>query len=229
MTSEKPTISWRNYIRGLLLILSLVLVGYYLDSISTLLDKSWIDSQVRGQGVSGELLFIGVGAIITAVGLPRQMVCFLGGYAFGFVAGSLLSLGATALGCLTAFYYARLLGHDLLKSRYPERIRRIDNFIHDNPFSMTLLIRLLPVGSNVFTNLAAGVSSASAASFLSASAIGYIPQTIIFALIGSGSRVNPEWRIGLGIILFVVSSALGIALYRRYRREKHIDENLDGI
>lgn len=229
MTPEKPTISWRNYIRGLLLILILALVGYYLDSISGLLDKSWIDTQVRGRGIGGELLFIGVGTIITAVGLPRQMVSFLGGYAFGFVAGSLLSLAATTLGCLTAFYYARLLGHDLLKSRYPDRIRRIDNFIHDNPFTMTLLIRLLPVGSNVFTNLAAGVSSAGAASFLSGSAVGYVPQTVIFALIGSGSRIDPQWRIVLGIILFIVSSVLGFALYRRYRREKNIDESLEGI
>ena len=221
--------TWRIYIRGLLLILTLVLVGFYLDSISELLDKSWIDSQIRGNGINEKLLFIGAGAIITAVGLPRQMICFWGGYAFGFVVGTLLSLSATVLGCITAFYYARWLGHELLKSRYPDRIRKIDHFIHDNPFTMTLLIRLLPVGSNLFTNLAAGVSSVRTARFFSASTIGYIPQSLIFALIGSGSHINPEWRIGLGIILFIISSALGVSLYRRYRKEKIFDESLDGI
>lgn len=221
--------TWRSYIRGLLLIITLVLAGYYLDRINEILDIGWIDNQVRGKGFYGELLFIGAGAVITAVGLPRQMICFLGGYAFGFVIGTLLSLSATVFGCILAFYYARWLGQELLTSRYPERIRRIDHFIHDNPFSMTLLIRLLPVGSNLFTNLAAGVSSVRTGRFLSASAIGYIPQTIVFALIGSGTRINPEWRIGLGIVLFIVSSGLGISLYRRYRRGKVLDEDLSGI
>ena len=128
-----------------------------------------------------------------------------------------------------SFYYARWLGQELLMSRYPDRIRRIDHFIHDNPFTMTLLIRLLPLGSNVFTNLAAGVSSVRSVRFFSATIIGYIPQALIFALIGSGTHVDPEWRIGLGIVLFIVSSALGISLYRRYRREKLIDEDIENI
>jgi len=221
--------TWRSYIRGLLLILTLVLVGYYLDRISEFLDINWIDSQVRGQGIHGELLFFAAGAIITAVGLPRQMVSFLGGYAFGFVVGTLLSLSATVLGCVISFFYARWLGQELLISRYPDRIHRIDHFIHDNPFTMTLLIRLLPVGSNVFTNLAAGVSSVRTVPFFSASAIGYIPQTLVFALIGSGVHINPAWRIGLAIVLFIVSSVLGLSLYRRYRKEKRIDESIEAI
>jgi len=221
--------TWRSYIRGLLLILTLVLVGYYLDRISEFLDINWINSQVRGQGIHGELLFFTAATFITAVGLPRQMVCFMGGYAFGFVVGTLLSLAATFLGCIMSFYYARWLGQKLLISRYPDRIRRIDHFIHDNPFTMTLLIRLLPLGSNVFTNLAAGVSSVRSARFFSATIIGYIPQALIFALIGSGTHVDPEWRIGLGIVLFIISSALGISLYRRYRRDKLIDEDIEDI
>jgi len=213
--------------RGLLLIATLVAVAYFLEAIAELLNKNWIDNQVRGKGIDGELLFVAAGAVITAVGLPRQMICFLGGYAFGFLTGSLLALVATVLGCMLAFFYARWLGRKLLKSRYPDRIQKIDHFIRDNPFTMTLLIRLLPVGSNVFTNLAAGVSSVRTTPFFSGSAIGYIPQSVVFALIGSGIHLNPGWRIGLGVILFVISSVLGVYLYRSYRKGKSVDEILD--
>ena len=72
-------------------------------------DIEW-DAEVRGQGALGEGLFVAVAALLVAVGLPRQMVSFLGGYAFGFLAGTVLALAATASGCVLAFGYARLLG-----------------------------------------------------------------------------------------------------------------------
>jgi uncharacterized membrane protein YdjX (TVP38/TMEM64 family) len=218
----------RVFLRGVLFIASLVLLGYLIEAVHLrdAFDKAWIDTQIRGQGLEGEALFVMVGALFTAVGLPRQLVAFLAGYAFGLVEGTVLGLAASLLGCAGAFYYARLLGRGVIASRFPKRARRIDDFIHDNPFSMTLLIRLLPVGSNVFTNLAAGVSSVRATPFLAGSAVGYIPQTIIFALVGSGITIQPFIRIGLGVTLFVISGVVGVYLYHRFRHG-HTLEDVD--
>lgn len=221
-------------VRGLILLLSLVAFGYLLQAsgIRELLDTQWIDQDIKGQGLQGELLFIAIGLIVTAIGLPRQVVGFLGGYAFGFVLGSVLTLVATVGGCIAAFYYARLLGRAPVQARYSEKVRRIDDFLHDNTFSMTLLIRMLPVGSNLITNLAAGVSSARALPFFSGSAVGYLPQTMIFALVGSGISVDPAFRIVLGTVLFVASGVLGAMLYRRHRHNhtlgRDIDVEIDG-
>ena len=87
-------------LRGLVLIASLVAVGYVLkiSGLGSSIDKAWIDSDIRGQGFTGELLFIGIGMLFTAVGLPRQVICFLAGYAFGLVEGTALALLATSLG-----------------------------------------------------------------------------------------------------------------------------------
>jgi uncharacterized membrane protein YdjX (TVP38/TMEM64 family) len=103
----------------------------------------------------------------------------------------------------------------------------VDAFVRDNPFSMTLLIRLLPVGSNVATSLAAGLSSVAALPFLLGSGLGFVPQTAVFALVGSGVNVDPVWRIGLGVVLFVLSGALGVYLYRRLKHGKVYDEDLE--
>jgi len=210
----------RTLLRGLLLMASFVALGYLLEfsHLGSLLSKGWIDSAVRGQGLHGELLFLGVGLLATAVGLPRQLVSFLGGYAFGFSAGLVLGLAASVLGCLVAFLYARWLGRALVASRFPHRVERLDAFIRRHPFTMTLLIRLLPFGSNLATNLMAGVSSVRATPFVAGSALGYVPQTLVFALVGSGISVDPVLRIGLGVVLFLVSGALGAWLYRRHRR-----------
>ena len=91
---------------------------------------------------------------------------------------------------------------------------------------MTLLIRLLPLGSNLVTNLVAGVSSVRATAFITGSMVGYVPQTIIFALLGSGISLEPELRITLSAVLFVLSGALGYYLYRRYKQDRKLNGGL---
>ncbi len=215
-------------IRGLALFVSLVLLGVLLKTteIGAVFNEAWIDSAVRSQGLKGVLIFVAVGWGVTSVGLPRQLVAFLGGYAFGFVTGTGLALAATTLGCITAFLFARVLARDWVAGKISDRIRRIDDFLSENPFSMTLLIRFLPLGSNFLTNLAAGVSKVSAVPFVAGSALGYIPQMLVFALVGSGIGLDPELRITLSIVLFFVSGMLGITLYRRYRHGKSFDDEV---
>lgn len=219
----------RILLRGLVTLASLAVIGLLIEEtdLGGALNTEWMDAHVRGQGLAGGALFVGAAALFIAVGLPRQVMCFLGGYAFGLVEGSLWSLLASVLGGAAAFYYARLLGRDPIRARFSQKVQRIDAFLREHTFSMTLLIRLLPVGSNLVTNLAAGVSSAPAFGFLGGSALGYIPQTVIFALVGSGIGVDPELRIGLGAALFVASGALGIHLYRKHRHGHKLDDEIE--
>jgi uncharacterized membrane protein YdjX (TVP38/TMEM64 family) len=67
---------------------------------------------------------------------------------------------------------------------------------------MTVLIRLLPVGSNLLTNLAAGISSIRSKHFFSGTLLGYLPQTLVFALVGSGVHIAPALKLALAIGLF---------------------------
>jgi uncharacterized membrane protein YdjX (TVP38/TMEM64 family) len=219
----------KPYLRGFILIASFVAVGFLVKTIGLhgFFDTEWIDQEIRGRGLSGEALYILIGAALTAIGMPRQAVSFLGGYAFGFGLGTVLALAASLGGCILAFYYARLLGRSFVLSRFPDRIKRIDAFLHDHPLSMTLLIRLLPVGSNVLTSMAAGVSGVRALPFFVGSLLGYVPQTMIFTLLGSGIHLEPEIRIGASIVLFVISGVLGLYLFRRYRKNRALDDDVD--
>ena len=92
---------------------------------------------------------------------------------------------------------------------------------------MTLLIRFLPIGSNLVINLVAGVSGVRGLPFFLGSLIGYLPQTVVFALVGSGISIEPIFRISLGASLFFFSGMLGIYLFRRYRREFTFDDEIE--
>jgi len=219
----------RVILKGLALILSLALLGYLFETsdLGNSVNEAWIDARVRGHGFNGALLFLLMGAAFTAIGLPRQIIAFLGGYAFNLVLGTLLGTLATLLGCMLSFGYARFFGKGLLRARLGERAGRFDRFIHDHPFSMTMLIRLLPVGNNLLTNLAAGISSIRAVHFFAGSLLGYLPQSLVFALVGSGVHIAPMLKITLAIVLFLVSMALGVYLYRRRRGAETLDETFE--
>jgi uncharacterized membrane protein YdjX (TVP38/TMEM64 family) len=223
----------KTYLPGLVFLATLIAIGYLVESglLRGMLSEAWIDQEVRGKGIPGELLFVAAGGIVTALAVPRHVVSFLGGYAFGLGLGTALALLAAEFGCLLVFFYGRYVGRPLVSARMSEkmraRVRRIEDFLAANPFSMTLLIRLLPVGNNFATCLAAGVSRVPAQPFLLGSLIGYLPQTFVFTLAGSGVEMGGGLRIALAVLFFLVSGVIGIWLYRRYRHGKSLGEEVE--
>jgi uncharacterized membrane protein YdjX (TVP38/TMEM64 family) len=191
--------------------------------------KEWVDREVRGQGIAGSLLFVAFGVVFTGVGLSRQVLAFVAGYAFGVGLGTGLALTAEIGGVIAAFLFARFLGRDVVAARFPARIRRLDEFLRINSFLATLTVRLLPISNNLAVNLAAGVSSVPAGRFLAASAIGHLPQTLVFALIGSGLAQGIYLKSALAGVLFVISVVIGIYLFRRFRRDAADIGSVDGI
>jgi len=216
-------------LKGLMLMASLLAIGWGIEvsGLSSHLDANWIDNEIRGQGTTGRLIYLAIGAVAVAIGLPRQAVCFLGGYAFGLGAGLALAQCASILGCVLCFFYARLLARDLVRHKFGERLQKLDDFLHEHPMTMTMLIRFLPVGHNLTTTLLAGVSSVRALPFLAGSFIGYLPQAAIFVLLGSGIHLRPVVSTLVSVALFLVSAMLGLYLYRKLRHGHSIDASLD--
>jgi uncharacterized membrane protein YdjX (TVP38/TMEM64 family) len=217
----------RLLLKGLVLMATLVAIGWGVEASGLFhrLDTHWVDAEIRGNGW-GWAYYAGLGTVAMAVGLPRQIVGFVGGYAFGLLEGILLAEAVSGLSCLLSFLYARLLGRDLVRHRLADRLTRFDEILKGHTFSMAMLIRLLPVGNNLITNLLAGVSSAPLLPFVAGSLIGYLPQTVIFVLLGSGIHVQPVWSTVISVALFIISGLLGAMLYRRLRQGRGFDGTL---
>ncbi len=219
----------RALLRGIGLIALLVAGGMLLKTfgIAGMLDEAWIDANVRQNGLEGDLVFIAVAAIFAAGGFPRQILSFLAGYAFGLSEGFVYALVASGIGCAIAFLVTRYFARDIIAKRLPARFHKVDSFLSDNTFVATLLIRFLPFGNNLATNLAAGLSRARGVPFIAASVLGYIPQTLVFSLLGSGITLDPELRISLSVVLFAAASIIGVYLFRQYRRGRAVETDLD--
>jgi uncharacterized membrane protein YdjX (TVP38/TMEM64 family) len=205
----------------LLLAAGLLAAGALLREMGGVPGTAWVDRSIRDQGLWGEAVFILVGGALTAAGLPRQGIAFLGGYAFGAVLGTALGLLAQLAGCAAAYGWARLLGRDWaerrLAGRFGHRLRPLRDTLAGSPFEATLALRLLPVGNNLALNLLAGMAGLRVLPFLAGSALGYLPQTLVFALLGKGIRVEGTWQLALAAVLLAVSMGLGFWLLRRHR------------
>lgn len=230
ITNKESRGTVKALIKGLLLLAMLGLAVYLLRvlGLADTLDKGWIDAHVRSQGMIGVLTYIGLAAFFSALGFPRQLICFLGGYAYGFATGALLGTIGTTLGCAVTILYARLAGREFIKRRFGSRISKIDDFLSRSPFYMALTIRFFPLGSNLVANLAAGVTSIPLVPFIAGSAIGYLPQNIVFALFGSGTNVSSNSQMILAVILFVLSTLLGVRMFKKYRNaESPVSNNVE--
>lgn len=213
-------------VKGLVMVAGLgaaIYLARFLGLDEMLRNTKWFNEHILGEGVLSVFIFLGVSMVFTAVGLPRQLVGFLGGFAFGVVWGVLLSTLGSGMGCALATCYARWGGRDFVARKLGHRIHRLDGFLRHKPFRTALAVRFFPVGSNVLTNLAAGISSIPLIPFIAGSTIGYIPQNVIFSLFGSGmskeSSTGVALSISMGVVLFIGSIWIGMAVYRSYKQE----------
>jgi uncharacterized membrane protein YdjX (TVP38/TMEM64 family) len=165
----------------------------------------------------GALVLVLAGGLMTAVGLPRQVLAFSAGFVFGAPWGIAWALLGQIFGCALDYAAARTVIGAWARRHFAGRWRRLDRFIMAQPFTATLTLRLLPVGNNVVLNLLAGVTAVRPGAFLAGSLVGYVPQTVIFALLGSGVHVGERQQLEAGVALFFASAALGALLWQRGR------------
>lgn len=177
---------------------------------------------IESLGAFGVLAFIVITALATSVGLPRQLFAFAAGFSFGIVAGVLLSSFAAIVGCAITFFCSRRWLRVHVQSRYPRVVYSLNNLLQDDVFFKIFVLRLQPLGTNLITNLCAGVTAVSAALFLSSSWFGYLPQMLVFALLGAGVRVGSNAYLIYSLSMLGASLAIGLWLYKRAISEKSI-------
>lgn len=205
----------RSLLKAALLLCGLVAAGVLLRALPAL-NHAMLQGGLLQRGLEGRLVFLGIGTLVCAVGLPRQAVGFAGGFAYGLVWGALLTTLATIAGCLADFVWARAVGRDWVRRRMRHgRLARLDGFIAANPFSAILTLRLLPVGSSLMVSLFSGVLGVRTWPFLAATLLGSLPQTLIFGLLGSGVGIGHGVQVLLGLGLFAASGIVGIYLFFR--------------
>ena len=209
--------TWPILLRGLLTLLLLVATLHALALILPGADtlQALGQTALHGRGASSFALFIAAGTLLSAVGVSRQSVALVGGYAFGAATGTLLTLGAVTLGAALAAETARRIGRPRLEARFPQLADSFDGWSSERVFARTLAVRLFPIGSNLLINVVAGLARVERRAFLGASLLGFLPQSVAFAVAGDGVEATSLASIAFAVVLLGLSIVAGLGFGRR--------------
>lgn len=140
--------------------------------------------------------------------LPGSLVAAANGVVFGLGWGVLLSWIGGVAGASASFWIARLFGQDLASRLAGKRLQgRHNPFDGDYGVWLVLMIRLLPVVSIDVLSYAVGLSRMRFSHFILATAIGMIPGTVAWTMVGHDFAYAQSsiWRASLLGIAAVVA------------------------
>lgn len=205
--------AWKKLVLGVavMLLLALAVQQKWLEHLS---DSHWVAEYVRQSGPVALLWLSFSGVVFTAAGGPRQLLAFVFGYTLGAWSGALLATLVTGIGAALCFMVARTMLRESVQQRFGGALQRLQRLFRERTASTILVIRLLPVGSNLVTNILAGSTDARLLPFVCGSLIGYLPQMLVFGLLGSGIGVSDHQQLFLSAGLFLIASLVGVHLYR---------------
>lgn len=171
---------------------------------------------VEDHSVVAPLAFLATYAAATALSLPLgALLTVVGGFLFGAIAGTVLSVLGATVGATLIFLAARRILGDRLRGRVEDALRRMDAGFRENAFNYLLAIRLIPVFPFWLVNIAPAFAAVPLGTFVSATLIGIVPGTFVYALLGNGlgTLAAADGNPGLDVLLqpAVLAPILGFA------------------
>lgn len=173
--------------------------------------------------IQSYLIFVFAGGLLIAVGVPRVAICAIGGAAYGAYLGAVISLLASVLGSLGPYQIGKSILRGTMKRRLGKRFNIWKDRFRSRGFAWTLNLRLLPVANATVTGLICGACKVGVFDYLAATAIGAIPQTVIFTMFGSGAAKGKYDQIVIGLLIFVVVALAQWQYARRSKRKKRLE------
>ena len=166
----------------------LALGGHRYLSVAALVDHhAAIEALVAGHPLTAAAAFVAAYAAITALSLPGGAVMtLLGGLVFGWPAGTLASVVGATAGATLVFLIARTSFGDGLMRRAGGAVARLAGGFQRNAMSYLLFLRLVPAFPFWLVNLVPAFLGVPLSTYVVATAVGILPGTLVFALIGSG-------------------------------------------
>ena len=160
--------------------------------------------------VKGALVYLAIYAfsIRPFVPIPPTLYTFAGGFTFGPIWGTVLTVTGATLNASLCFLIARALGKDFVEKISKGKFGKLNERLRDSGFKTLLLIRTSPVGPPFdLVSYASGVLRIPFWSHFVATMVGVIPAVAVYSYFG-GSITKGGLTILIAFFLVVVISIL---------------------
>lgn len=172
---------------------------------------------VEGHAALAALLFVAAYAAAVVLVPPSGTVMTVtGGFVFGAVAGTALTVAGATAGATALFLVARFALGDWLRERAGTGIRRMRAGFQENELAYMLVLRLVPLFPFWLVNLAPAFLGVRVRTFVAGTAVGIIPGTAVYSVFGAGlgGLLDTGGEFSLSGVLTpqIVGALVGLAL-----------------
>lgn len=123
---------------------------------------------------------------ITALSLPgAALLTLAGGAIFGLLWGTLIVSFASTIGATLAFLAARFLFRDLVKAKFADRVKAVDEGMARDGAYYLFTLRLVPIFPFFVINLVMGLTAIATRTFYWISQLGMLPGTVVYVNAGT--------------------------------------------
>lgn len=201
-------------------VVAAVLTALVVGSVVAVLaggDLDEVQRFVASTGAWGPLVYVLAHLVLTLVPVPKNLLAGIAGGLFGVAGGIPLSWGAAMLSAVVTFWLAGRLGRRAVAELTGPRIDRVQSLLRRRGFLAVIIARLTPVVPFTVVNYGAGASAVSWRDFVLGTAVGVIPGTVAYVVVGasvSRDATTIALALAAGVLLLVATALLA----RRLRR-----------
>ncbi|MFF0461291.1 TVP38/TMEM64 family protein [Streptomyces mexicanus] len=171
-------------------------------------------------GLAAAAVFAVAYGVCTVAFVPRPLLNLAAGALFGSQVGLAAALAGTVLGAGAAFGLGRVLGQDALRPLLRGRLlKAADGQLSRHGFRSMLAARLFPGVPFWAANYCAAVSRMSCLAFLSATALGSVPNTAAYVVAGARATAptSPAFLVAAACIALPALAGTALAWRARHR------------
>jgi uncharacterized membrane protein YdjX (TVP38/TMEM64 family) len=149
--------------------------------------RAGIDAFVAEHYAAAVAAFVALYVAVAALSVPGAAVLTIcGGILFGWLVGGLAAIAGATAGATIIFSIARTACGESLLRCAGSRAQSIAEGFRSDAFSYLLFLRLVPLFPFWLVNLAPALVGVRLATFVGATALGIVPGTFAYALVGEG-------------------------------------------
>lgn len=134
------------------------------------------------------LAFVGIYILATTFMVPASALTIGGGFLFGAWVGVPATVIGATIGACVLFTAAKSSIGEALKSIAGPFVGKMEKGFNENALSYLFTLRLIPLFPFAVVNIAPAILGAKFRDYFISTALGIIPGTIAYTLIGSGLR-----------------------------------------
>ena len=155
--------------------------------------------------VSITFVIFGVFWISVLLGFGSILV-LASGFIFGTLIGTVIALITLTLGSSLTYIIANFFFQDLVKAKFANRFKFLEEKIKTNEFFVIFIVRIIGGTPIQLQNIIPVLFNIKLKNFFFASLLGFVPQVYIFSALGSGLEKQIEKNIETPSFLQMITS-----------------------